>query len=46
VFRAVGNEHALQAALVVAQGGPIALLAVDFDPLAKGYITRTYVKIV
>ena len=39
VFLAVGNEHALQAALAVAQGRPIAFLAVDFDPLAKGYIT-------
>jgi len=39
VFLAVGNEHALQAALAVAQGRPIAFLAVDFDPLAKGYVT-------
>jgi putative tryptophan/tyrosine transport system substrate-binding protein len=39
VFLAVGNERALQAALAVAQGKPIAFLAVDFDPLAKGYVT-------
>jgi len=39
VFLAVGNESALQAALAVAQGRPIAFLAVDFAPLAKGYIT-------
>jgi hypothetical protein len=39
VFLAVGNERALQAALAVAQGRPIAFLAVDFDPHAKGYVT-------
>ena len=39
VFLAVGNERALQAALAVAQGKPIAFLAVDFDPQTKGYVT-------
>ena len=39
VFLAVGNEPALRAALSAADGKPIAFLAVDFDPLAKGYIT-------
>src|SRR5262249_10997132 len=34
VFLAVGNEPALRAALSVADGKPIAFLAVDFDPLA------------
>jgi len=38
VFLAVGNEPALRAALSVADGRPIAFLAVDFDPLAKGYV--------
>jgi putative ABC transport system substrate-binding protein len=37
VFLAVGNERALRAALAVADGRPIAFLAIDFDPLAKGY---------
>src|SRR6516164_7117762 len=34
VFLAVGNEPALRAALSAADGKPIAVLAVDFDPLA------------
>jgi len=38
VFLAVGNELALRAALAAAQGKPIAFLALDFDPLAKGYV--------
>jgi hypothetical protein len=38
VFLAVGNEPALRAALSAADGRPIAFLAVDFDPLAKGYV--------
>src|SRR6201997_5869629 len=36
VFLAVGNEPALRAALSATDGRPIAFLAVDFDPLAKG----------
>ena len=40
VFLAVGNEPALRAALSAAEGRPIAFLAVDFDPLAKGYVTN------
>src|SRR5262245_21891690 len=40
VFLAVGNERALRAALSAAVGGPIAFLAIDFDPLAKGYVTN------
>jgi len=40
VFLAVGNEPALRAALSAADGRPIAFLAVDFDPLAKGYVTN------
>jgi putative tryptophan/tyrosine transport system substrate-binding protein len=39
VFLAVGNEQALRAALSSAEGRPIAFLAIDFDPLAKGYVT-------
>jgi putative tryptophan/tyrosine transport system substrate-binding protein len=35
VLLAVGNEPALRAALSVADGKPIAFLAIDFDPLAK-----------
>jgi ABC-type uncharacterized transport system substrate-binding protein len=38
VFLAVGNELALRAALSAAEGKPIAFLAIDFDPLAKGYV--------
>src|SRR5262249_6886247 len=40
VFLAVGNESALRAALSAADGKPIAFLAIDFDPLAKGYVTN------
>src|SRR5262245_47118490 len=40
VFLAVGNEAALRAALSAADGKPIAFLAVDFDPLAKGYVAN------
>jgi putative ABC transport system substrate-binding protein len=39
VFLAVGNEPALRGALSAAEGRPIAFLAVDFDPLARGYVT-------
>jgi len=38
VFLGVGNERALRAALLAAEGRPIAFLAVDFDPLARGYV--------
>jgi putative ABC transport system substrate-binding protein len=38
VFLAVGNEPALRAALSASEGRPIAFLALDFDPLAKGYV--------
>jgi putative ABC transport system substrate-binding protein len=40
LFLAVGNEPALRAALSAAKGTPIAFLAVDFDPLAKGYVSN------
>src|SRR6266436_857988 len=40
VFLAVGTERALRAALLAAEGKPIVLLAVDFDPLAKGYVAN------
>src|SRR5258708_15776068 len=40
MFLAVGNERALRAALSAADGRPIAFLAVDFDPLAKGYVAN------
>jgi putative ABC transport system substrate-binding protein len=40
VLLAVGNEPALRAALSAADGKPIAFLAVDFDPLAKGYVAN------
>jgi putative tryptophan/tyrosine transport system substrate-binding protein len=40
IFLAVGNEPALRAALAAADGGPIAFLAIDFDPLAKGYVAN------
>jgi putative ABC transport system substrate-binding protein len=38
VFLAVGNERALRAALLAAEGKPIVFLAIDFDPLARGYV--------
>jgi putative ABC transport system substrate-binding protein len=40
VFLAVGNEPALRAARSAAEGKPIAFLAIDFDPLAKGYVAN------
>src|SRR5256714_10146152 len=40
VFLAVGNERALRAALAAADGRPIVFLAIDFDPLAKGYVAN------
>jgi putative ABC transport system substrate-binding protein len=40
VFLAVGTEQALRAALLAAEGKPIALLAIDFDPVARGYVAR------
>src|SRR5260221_14014121 len=36
VFLAVGTELALRAALLAAAGKPIVLLAIDFDPVARG----------
>jgi putative ABC transport system substrate-binding protein len=38
VFLAVGNEPSLLAARAAADGKPIVFLAIDFDPLAKGYV--------
>jgi ABC-type uncharacterized transport system substrate-binding protein len=38
MFLAVGNEPALRAAVAAAGGKPIAFLAIDFDPQAKGYV--------
>jgi putative ABC transport system substrate-binding protein len=38
VFLAVGTELALRAALLAAEGKPIVLLAIDFDPVARGYV--------
>src|SRR5262249_32645084 len=38
IFLAVGGEVALRAAQAAAGSGPIAFLAVDFDPVAKGYV--------
>jgi putative ABC transport system substrate-binding protein len=38
VFLAVGSEAALRAARAAADTRPIAFLAVDFDPAAKGYV--------
>src|ERR1700758_4387599 len=40
LFLAVGSEPALRAALSAADGKPISFLAVDFDPLAKGYVAN------
>jgi putative tryptophan/tyrosine transport system substrate-binding protein len=40
VFLAVGNERALRGALSAAEGRPIVFLAIDFDPLAKGYVAN------
>jgi putative ABC transport system substrate-binding protein len=38
IFLAVGSEPALRAAQAAAGTLPIAFLAVDFDPMAKGYV--------
>src|SRR6184192_2523655 len=38
VFLAVGNERALRAALLAAEGKPIVVLAIDFDPVMRGYV--------
>jgi putative tryptophan/tyrosine transport system substrate-binding protein len=38
MFLAVGNEPALRAAVAAAGGKPIAFLAIDSDPQAKGYV--------
>src|SRR6516162_9716094 len=38
VFLAVGTERALRAALLAAEGKPIAMLAIDFDTVARGYV--------
>src|SRR5258708_4543448 len=40
VFLAVGTELALRAALLAAEGKPIVLLAIDFDPVASGYVAK------
>src|SRR5438270_11433105 len=42
VFLAVGNERALRAALLAAEGKPIVLLAIDFDPVARGYVASLW----
>jgi putative tryptophan/tyrosine transport system substrate-binding protein len=38
VFLAIGPELALKAALAVAGAKPIVMIAVNWDPLAKGYV--------
>ena len=38
MFLAVGTERALRAALLAAEGKPIVLLAIDFDPVTWGYV--------
>jgi ABC-type uncharacterized transport system substrate-binding protein len=38
VLLAAGPESSLRAALAAADGLPIVMLAVDCDPLAKGYV--------
>jgi ABC-type uncharacterized transport system substrate-binding protein len=38
VFLAVGTERALRAALLAAEGKPVVLLAIDFDPVTSGYV--------
>jgi ABC-type uncharacterized transport system substrate-binding protein len=38
IILSAGNEPALRAAQSVAGALPIVLLAIDFDPLAKGYV--------
>jgi putative tryptophan/tyrosine transport system substrate-binding protein len=38
IFVAPGNEYALRAALAAAGTLPIVMLAIDFDPFAKGYV--------
>ncbi|HUI17463.1 MAG TPA: ABC transporter substrate-binding protein [Alphaproteobacteria bacterium] len=38
IFVAPGSELALRAALTAAGAQPIVMLAIDFDPIAKGYV--------
>jgi putative tryptophan/tyrosine transport system substrate-binding protein len=38
VFLAAGTERALRAELLAAEGKPIVLLAIDFDPVRWGYV--------
>jgi putative tryptophan/tyrosine transport system substrate-binding protein len=38
VFLAVGTERALRAALLAAEGKPVVVLAIDFDPVTWGYV--------
>jgi putative ABC transport system substrate-binding protein len=38
IMLAAGNEPALRAARAAASGAPIVFIAVDFDPVEKGYV--------
>ena len=40
-----GTEAMLQSVLAANRAVPIVLIAVNFDPIARGYVTRTYLKI-
>jgi putative ABC transport system substrate-binding protein len=39
VILAIGPEIALKSALAVTQSLPIVMIAIDYDPLARGYVT-------
>jgi putative ABC transport system substrate-binding protein len=39
ILLATGNEPALRAARAAAGTVPIVLIALDFDPVEKGYVT-------
>jgi putative ABC transport system substrate-binding protein len=39
IFVATGPEISLRSALVAAEGRPIVMIAIDYDPLALGYVT-------
>ena len=45
IVLATGAEIALKSALAATRTLPIVMIAIDFDLFARGYVTRTYLKI-
>jgi len=40
IFLVVGTERAIQSAIAVADTKPVVMVAIDYDPLAQGYIAN------